>query len=26
VRVEKVDVNGTMEGTVPLELVDWIQN
>ncbi len=26
VRVEKVDVNGNMEGNVPLELVDWIQN
>lgn len=25
VRVEKVDANGTMQGNVPLELVDWIQ-
>ena len=26
VRVEKVDANGTMEGNVALELVDWVQN
>lgn len=25
VRVEKVDENGTMQGTVPLELIDWVQ-
>jgi hypothetical protein len=25
VRVEKVDSNGSMEGAVPLELVDWVR-